>query len=137
MCSWVKNLELYLFRWRFVAPDIWPVEDLADKELVEFIDDLYQLCKECLCMRLRVNVAPLVIGLEADENGLGRTKMIGVTRRLLFCCDTSLIEEYRELTLRECDVIRLLEQIHAALIGAHFRTHPFESTVSMRGIRLR
>lgn len=133
--SEVNSLEIYLFQWRYAAPGIWPVEDLEDSELAQFIIDLRCLSKECLCMRLRVNMLSVCVDLDGEELFLGRAEVIVLTRNLLFCCDRRLIAEYRELTLREREVIRLLEQIHVALIGAHFRTHPFESTVCMRDIR--
>jgi len=132
-----EHLEASLFYWRYCDNGIWPLDELEDEEVQAFIDALYQLSHECLCMQLRVNAPELAPYDHAVPEYLTRPELIVLTRQLIFCCDTRLIREYRAITGRERQVIRLLEQAHAQLIGAHYFAHPHVVSVSSRDIRFR
>ena len=65
----------------------------------------------------------------------GKGELLSLTRQLLFCCDLELIYEYRQPDLVEYEAIRMLEQIHAQLIGAAYGQHPFMDTLEAEQVK--
>lgn len=105
---------------RWTAKAIRPLRELNDTAFFEFIEVLYALSHESLCMHLRLN-APELAPLPPFGGYIAlETELTGLTHQLLWCCDEALISEYRAVTLMEYETIRLLEQIHNQLIGAHY-----------------
>ena len=128
----MKLLENGLTDLRFEGPGIWPLCELDETELKVYFAGLHKLMHQCLAMHLRCEAPAMARFLsfaDAPLETLGYRRLIQLTRELLFCCDLNLIYEYRMPTGAEYDIIRLLEQTHAQLIGAYYGQRPGEETL--------
>lgn len=114
---------------RYEAPGIWPVCELDDETYHDFFLKLNELASDCLVMHWCGETPTAPYALTTAGPYMDFPDMIRFTRELLWCCDTDLIYEYRSLAPGEYETIRLLEQTHAQLIGAHYYQHPGEDTL--------
>jgi len=126
----LNRLETSLLYQRYEAPGIWPLSELDDDAFHYFMTSLYHLTHECLAMHLRRNAPERIPYIYVPQDDAGLPEMIRLTRQLIWCCDMELIYSYRPLARGEYDTIRLLEQTHAQLIGAHYYQRPGEETLA-------
>lgn len=112
-----------------VRDRLWPLEEMDDHELEEFIINTHRLAWECLAIQLRQNMPEYQFYHNLSLETPGYPKMIEVTRHMIQYCNNDAVEEYRTLTDTESRVTEVLQQIHNALIGHYYFQHPGMDTV--------